>query len=186
MARRAKIRLAQEMLDVSPVKATWISGVWSAFGICTARGYKQEPSCLTMSAHKDMPDRLKAFTGLGRVLGGGRWRWVCDHPDEVRAFYVLLKDAPIPCSPGRLDEIVAAWARFREYTIFEGSGDDPGALDPDDVQREDAEVEALRDKLDGVAETERQAEIERHRVKMGLPPESGTVNAWLDKQDGSA
>jgi hypothetical protein len=146
---------------MTDVEKAWVAGAWSTFGVASARGRKQKPSLLLMGFTPDVPKALLRVTGLGQVMPGIRWRWVCAEPEEVQAFYLMLASAVPPCTEDRLSLIAEAWRCWR-LAEQERAGTDPGPIDPADAAAEAVQIER---------------ELAQLRAEAGLPGPGASFEA---------
>lgn len=110
--------------SMSEAEARWVGGAFSAFGVASARGRGKQPSLMLMAFTEEVPELIVEMTQLGRVEGSVKWRWVCDDPIQVMAFY---QDVGPFLVPSRRKMIERAWTNYRVWSQ-EKQSEDPGPL----------------------------------------------------------
>jgi len=142
--------------------ADWCAGVFSVFGLAQARGRRRAVS-LMVSGEQAVAEQMLLRSGVGRIEPGpGRWKWVVDDPMEIIEFYNAVK---AKLAPTRVAMFAHAWRSYRHWMVT-NKAIDVGALDADEREREEAQIDA---------------EVARLEKLMAKP--DGTLNAWLDKPD---
>jgi hypothetical protein len=92
---------------------------------------------LLVTGDQFLCESMLEHSKVGNIDAGIRWKWVCDEPEQVQAFYQLVRPH---VSPTRRVLIERAWTAYR-LECQTRVGSDPGPLDPADAEAERAQIE---------------------------------------------
>lgn len=113
--------------------AQWLAGAFSAWGLASTLGARKRVkiSLMTASDNYGYIDDFANRASVGRVeTYKGRWHWVCDDPNEVRAF---LRAVGPHLTATKLKMIETAWESWRQRMLEATDGEvDSGAIDEED------------------------------------------------------
>lgn len=111
--------------------AQWLGGAFSAYGIAASIKRNRRSHRISLMTSADSEEYVTMFherAGLGRVeVYSGRWQWICDDPDEVRAFHLAVGEH-MTNNKRRMIEI--AWETWRARMLDATNAEiDPGPID---------------------------------------------------------